>query len=105
MRFSTPISCSDESDSLITMSPMVPSPSLLGALRDQIAPADQVVRRGAEGEQPVDQSPAAVAEFTKQPHGLHPPEDLLDQFPFALTQFVAGVSRRAVIDGTAAAAR
>src|SRR5215218_769130 len=95
----------DESDAFSTMSSLVPSPSLLGALRDQIAPADQVVRRGAEGEQPVDESSAAVAQFAKQPDRLHPAEGLLDEFPFALTPFVAGVSRRAVIDGTAAAAR
>src|SRR5215212_2742975 len=90
----------------ITMVTMLASlSSSLGSLRDQIAPADQVVGRGAEGKDPVDQSSAAVSQFAEQPDRLHPPEGLLDEFALPLTQRVAGVSGRAPIDGTAAAAR
>src|SRR6188508_2519661 len=69
-----------------------------GPLRDEIAPADHVVRRRGEGKDPIDESTAAVAEFAEQADGLHPTEGLLDQFALPLAERVARVTERARID-------
>ena len=71
-------------------------------LRHEITPAHQVVGRGAEGKDPVDEAAAAVAKFPKQPDGLHPAEGLLDQLPLALTEPIPDVSGGAAIDRAAA---
>src|ERR1700719_1060302 len=74
------------------------SPYSSGRSRDQIAPADQLVRRGGEAHDPVDEAAAAMPELAQQPHGLHPAKGLLDQFPAPLTDRVTGMARRPSID-------
>ena len=44
-----------------------------------------VVDRGREGEDPVDQWPAAMPELAEAPDSFHPAKGLLDEFAFALT--------------------
>jgi len=68
----------------------------------EVPPAHQVVRGGAEGKHPIDETPPTVGEFAQQADGFHPPEGLLDQFPLALADEVPGVSHRAPVNGTAA---
>ena len=94
----------DEGNAFITMIPMFPSASSLGSLRDQIAPADQVVGRGAEGEDPIDEAAAAVPQLAKQRDGLQPAKRLLNQRALALTDPIPGVSGRARVDSAAAVA-
>src|SRR5258706_14743690 len=91
-------------DGFIVMTRMSQSPSSSGPLRPEVAPADQVVGRGAEGKDPVDESSAAMSEFAEEADGFHPAEGLLDQLPLALTEGIAGVAHRAPVDGPAAAA-
>ena len=60
-----------------------------GPLRDrggQVSHPHQVVDRGREGKHPSDAPASAVARLAHQPHGLEPPEDLLDPLPFQLLQ-------------------
>src|SRR5688572_1052883 len=79
------------------------SPWSSGRSRDQVAPPHEVVRRGAQGEHPIDESATAVAKFAKQTDGFHPAEGLLDQLPLPLAEVVSRMARRAPIDRTAAA--
>src|SRR6266581_2444945 len=83
---------------------MLSLPSPLGSLGDQVAPADQVVRRGAEGKHPVDEASATMAKFAQQADGFHPAEGLLHELPFALAEGVTGVAHGTIVDGAAAAA-
>ena len=71
-------------------------------LRNEIAPAHQVVRGGTEAKQPIDEAPAAVAQLAEQRDGLQPAERLLNQLPLAMTESIAGVSGRARVDRAAA---
>src|SRR5688572_8921286 len=70
------------------------SPRQSGLLRNEIAPANQVVGCRAEAKQPIDESAAAVTQLAKERHRLQPSEGLLDQLPLPMTQSVTGVSRR-----------
>src|SRR4051812_16251627 len=69
----------------------------------QPAQTDQVVGGRVEREDPVDKRPTAMVKLAQQPDGFHPPKRLLDQLPFPLTDLVAGMARRAAINGTATA--
>ncbi len=40
-----------------------------------------------------------MAQFAQPTHGFHPPEDLLNQLPFPLTDGIARVTRRPPING------
>ena len=84
------------------MIPMVRSRSASGSLRDQIAPADQVVGRCAEGEDPIDEASTAVSQFAEARDGLQPAKRLLNQLALAMTDPIPGVSGRARVDGAAA---
>jgi hypothetical protein len=48
---------------------------------------------------PVHAGAAAVAELAEPSDGLHPAEDFLDAFPDALTDVVAGMPQRRVVQG------
>src|SRR5258708_15859579 len=89
-------------DALIAMIAMFPLASWLSRSCDEIAPANQVGRRGAERKNPVDESAAAVPELAERTDGFHPAEGLLNQFPPALAEGVARVAHRAPVNGTAA---
>ena len=69
--------------------------------RQQAAQPHDVVGRRREGEDPVDERAAAVAQLAQAADGLHPAEALLDQLPFLLTDRVAGMPRRAGVDRAA----
>src|SRR3979490_698155 len=69
--------------------------------RQEVADADHVVRRGGERHDPVHQRAAPMAQFPQAADGFHPAKDLLDQLPLALADGIAGVPRRATIDGRA----
>jgi hypothetical protein len=77
--------------------------SASGRVRDEIAPPDQVVGRGAKGKHPIDEAAPPVAEFTKQRHRLQPPKGLLDQLALALTARVARMPGGAAINRAPAA--
>src|SRR5437899_9893910 len=85
------------------MIPIVLWPSSSRGLRLQVAPAHEVVRRRAKGKDPIHESAAAMAEFAKQGDGLQPAKRLLDQFPLALADHIAGVTPGPRVDGAAAA--
>ena len=71
----------------------------------QAADAHDVVRRGGEGEDPVDERSASVAQLPQTANRFHPAEALFDELPFLLTDGVAGVPGRARIDRAASARR
>ena len=98
-----PVFAIDEVYAFDVMTRIHSAASASGRLRDEIAPPDQVVRRGAEGKHPIDETAAPVAEFPKQRHGLQPPKGLLDQLAFALTERVAGMTGGAAINRAPAA--
>ena len=75
-----------------------------GGPRQQCAQPDQVVGRRGEGHDPIDQLAPPMAELAESADGLHPAEDLLDQFPFALTDGISRMPRRAPIDARAGGA-
>ena len=79
------------------------APRWSGTRRLQGAHPDQVEDRSGEGQDPIDQRPAAMTELPQPTDGLHPAPHLFDQLPFLLADRVARMSRRAPIDGTAAA--
>src|SRR6266850_5693399 len=69
--------------------------------REQGAQADQVVRRGGEGDDPIDEFATAMPELAQTADGLQPAKDLLDQFPFLLADRVAGMPRGPLVDRAA----
>src|SRR5687768_5105237 len=69
--------------------------------REQRAQADQVVRRGREGDHPIDAFAAAMPELAQPAHGLQPAEDLLDQLPLLLADRVTGMMTGPIVDGAA----
>jgi hypothetical protein len=71
-------------------------PSTLRWCQDPARP-DQVVRRGCERHDPTHEFGASVPQFAQPTNGLHPPEHLLNQLPFPLTDGVPSVTRRAPI--------
>ena len=64
----------------------------------QCSQADQVVGRRGEGHDPIDELAAAVPQLAQPADGLHPAEDLLDQFPFPLADRIARVPGGAAVD-------
>ena len=62
-----------------------------GPLRDEIAPAHQVVRSGAEAKQPIDEAPATMPQFAEEGHSFQPSEGLLHQL--ALCDDSVGIPR------------
>src|SRR5437773_7003145 len=81
---------------------MYRSPGRSGPLCHESAPAHQVVGRRAEGEEPIDESSAAMTEFAQQSDRLQPTERLLNELPLAMTVPIARVSSRARVDRAAA---
>ena len=67
----------------------------------QRAQPDQVVGRGGEGHDPIDERVAAMSQLAQPTDGLQPAEDLLDEFPSPLTDGVARVPRGPAVDGAA----
>src|SRR5439155_11410750 len=67
--------------------------------REQRAQADQVVRRGREGDDPIDACTAAMPKLAQPADGFQPAEDLLDQLPLLLADGVPGMARGPIIDG------
>src|SRR5262245_47123492 len=98
MRLQHPISHVVDGDAFIAMIGIPPASSASRLLRNEVAPAHEVIGSGAEAKQPVDEASTAVAEFPKKPHRFHPAKGLLDQLPFALADGVAGMARGAAVD-------
>src|SRR5688500_10152687 len=73
-------------------------PAESGRRPRQIADADQVVDRSRKCKDPFDLAAAAMPQLPEQADALHPAKRLLDLFPFALTDRVAGVPGRPRID-------
>src|SRR5436309_15026108 len=69
---------------------------------DQIPHSDEVVSSGRKGEHPSDFQHAAMSGFAQHSDCLQPAEYFFDPLPPDLADFVSGVSRRALIDRTAA---
>src|SRR5688572_11441845 len=69
--------------------------------REQRAQADQVVRRGREGDDPIDAFAAAMPELAQAADGLQPAKHLLDQLPLLLADRVAGLTCGPNIDRAA----
>jgi hypothetical protein len=67
----------------------------------QIPNPNQVVHGQGKGEHPAHAPHAAMARLTKQADGLGPAEDLFHPFALLLTDRIAGMARRPLIDGTA----
>src|SRR5712691_509487 len=65
----------------------------------QRAHAHQVVRRRGEEKLPVHAGPATMMEFAETADRLHPAEDFFDPFAHALTDVVARVPRRPLVQG------
>src|SRR5712692_10660438 len=63
----------------------------------QRAHAYQVVGRRGEEKLPVHAGPATMVEFAETADGLHPAEDFFDAFAHALTDVVAGVPCRPLV--------
>src|SRR2546428_1273141 len=76
--------------------------STSSGFRRQIAYANQVVDRGGEGEHPSHAGETPVPRLPHQPHGLQPPEDLLDSLALLLAQSIAGVPGGPSIDAAVA---
>src|SRR5437867_13267738 len=68
--------------------------------RRQCAQANQIVRRGSKGHDPIDELAASVPQLPQAAHGFHPSEHLFDQLAPALANRVARVSSRAAVDRT-----
>ena len=66
--------------------------------RQQCSQADQVVRRGGEGHDPIDQLSTAVPQLAQAADRFHPAEDLFDELPFLLTDRVPRLARRPPVD-------
>ena len=77
------------------------SPSRLRSLRDEVAPAHQIVGGGAEAKQPIDETPTAVSQLAEERDGLQPAERLLNELALTMTEPVAPVSGRPTVDRTA----
>src|SRR5437870_653264 len=89
-------------DVFIAMIPIVSSPSSSRVLGHQVTPPHKVVRRRAEGEDPINEPSAAVPQLAEQRDGLQPTKRLLNEFPLAMTDAIADVSGRTRVDGAAA---
>ena len=92
----------NDGDAFISMIEIYRSPSSSRPLRNEIAPAHQIVGGRPEAKHPVDEASATVAEFAEERDGLQPAEGLLDQLPLALTQGIARMPRGATINRAAA---
>src|SRR6266545_1862844 len=69
--------------------------------REKRPQADQVVGRCREGHDPIDKVAAAMAELAQTADRLQPAEDLLDQFPFLLTDRIARMPCGPLVDRAA----
>jgi hypothetical protein len=69
--------------------------------RQQLGDADQVIGGGREDEEPFHQRPPAMTGLAHHADGLHPAEGLLDALALDHADGVAGMARRARIDGRA----
>src|SRR4249919_2750666 len=69
--------------------------------REQGAEPDQVIGCRRKGQDPVDQLAATMPQLAQPTDRLHPAEDLLDQFPFALTDRIARMTGGALVDARA----
>src|SRR5580765_1671486 len=69
----------------------------------QVPDSHQVVHGQGEGEHPPDPAHASMAHLATQSHRLGPAEDLFPPLALLLTDDVAGMARRARINGTAPA--
>src|SRR2546425_3714841 len=67
--------------------------------RHKFPHSHQVVSRRREDEDPVHARRAAVAQLAQQADRLQPTEDLFDPFALLLADLIAGMARRASIDG------
>src|SRR6266540_4863675 len=70
--------------------------------RQERAQADQVVRRGREGDDPIHEFPAAMAQLAEAADGFHPAKHLFHQLAFPLTDGIAGGPCGPAVDRTAA---
>src|SRR5207237_6415605 len=75
-----------------------------GSGQRQIAHPDQVVGGQCEGEHPTDPRHSAMARLAQAGNRFEPAEDLLDAFPFALADQIAGMTSGALIDDSGALA-
>src|SRR5688572_5232799 len=102
MQVQYPISFVVHGDAFIAVIQIPSASSTLRPLRDQIAPAHQVVGGSAKAKQPVDEPSAAVAQLAEERDSLQPPERLLNELPLSMTEPIADVSSRARVDRAAA---
>ena len=102
MHVQYPVSFVVDGDAFIAVIGIPSASSTSRPLRDQIAPAHQVVGGGTEAKQPVDEPSAAVAQFAEERDRLQPTERLLNELPLSMTEPIAGVSGRARVDRAAA---
>ena len=70
----------------------------LGTCCHQGTQSHQVVTRPPQGDDPVDQRAAPVAQLPQSADGLRPAKDLLDQLPLSLVDLVARMARGPDID-------
>jgi len=71
--------------------------------RRQISDSYQIVSRSRELKDPTYQPETAMARLPQEPHGLQPTEDLFDSFALVLTDCIARMTSRALVNRTAAA--
>src|SRR6476659_3671436 len=93
-----------EGDAVTTIMRIHCSSRWSSLLRDEIAPAHEVVGRGAETKQPIDEASATVSQLAEERDGLQPAKRLHNEFALAMTPAVSGVSRGAGIDCAATVA-
>ena len=62
--------------------------------RQEGAQANQVVRRGGKGHDPIDECAAPMSQLPQPAYRFHPAEDLLDQLAFLLADGIPGMTSR-----------
>src|SRR6266436_1021297 len=60
--------------------------------RQESAQANQVVRRGGKGHDPIDEFATAVSQLPQPAHRFHPAKDLLDQLALLLADGIPGMT-------------
>src|SRR5919204_825185 len=70
-----------------------------GPLCDESPPAHQVVCGSAEAELPINEPATTVPQLAEESDRLQPAKGLLNQLPLAMTQSIAGMTRRPRVDG------
>lgn len=71
-----------------------------GCLPFDVHHSDEVKCGRAVEEDPVDEFPASVPEFSETSYCFHPAEDLFDSFALLLTDFISRFQSRASVDST-----